>query len=124
MHERSKEFECHICEYKTATPDGLKKHVQAKHEGRVYPCKHCDKKFSFQANLIRHEKRVHEGKQPVKYKCGICDASMERGALKKHIKAIHNAERPHHCDECDYKCFNRHQLNSHKATHRKPKKEK
>ncbi|KAJ3338849.1 hypothetical protein HDU93_008984 [Gonapodya sp. JEL0774] len=67
----------------------LRSHVRICHEGeKMFPCEHCDLKFSRKHDVVRHQS-VHTGEKPHGCPHG-CDRSFSReDALQRHIKAKH-----------------------------------
>ena len=72
--DTAKTFGCVFCPSGFKRKDGLKRHCNAVHEGKVstlvYPCQECHKEFSSKGNLSVHAKTVHGG---VHYQCIKCE---------------------------------------------------
>ena len=69
------EWSCSLCDKKLTTAEGLKYHIQSKHNGKKYPCKQCDNVASSLSSLSRHVKSIHEG---LRYLCNQCDFQATR----------------------------------------------
>ena len=64
-----------------------------------HECNICGKSFTTSGALKLHIKTLHEGKH--KYKCDSCGKFFTTsGNLTNHIKAIHDAKRNFKCDLC------------------------
>lgn len=73
-------------------------------------CDVCDYKTTHTTNLEAHKVSKHS----TGYACDKCSQTFSsRGSLTNHRRAIHEGIR-FHCDECDFKSTQNHQLKSHK----------
>ena len=54
-------YKCDECEAAYDRADSLKRHKQAKHEGKTYSCDECDAVYNQSAHLGTHKKSKHEG---------------------------------------------------------------
>ena len=52
-------LQCGECKKMYSTPGVLKKHKRSVHEGILYPCRLCDRKFTQTGHLKIHISRVH-----------------------------------------------------------------
>ena len=65
----------------------LKKHIDSKHKGVIYPCDKCEYAATRAEQLREHIKRKHER---VRYPCEKCEYSTTaRGYLKTHVERKH-----------------------------------
>ena len=81
------EWSCTLCDKTLRTANGLKLHVESKHDGKKYPCKQCNYSATNSSVLLKHVRSIHEG---LKYPCDHCDYKATRNDhLKTHIKAKH-----------------------------------
>lgn len=97
---------CPKCEYKFASAQSLRRHVEHIHKGQEidlskkyetvsnarspglpYACSECLKRFATSASLTQHKRR-HVGDKP--YECQSCGKRYVLGSeLRKHIKRVH-----------------------------------
>lgn len=97
IHNKIKQFECHICGKLLARKDGLKTHLQSHIGGSSIECKYCQKTFSTIHTLKTHM-RTHTGLKP--FKCEICKKEFsKRTDLARHMRT-HTGERPFKCNLC------------------------
>ena len=90
----------------------LRRHYNASHEVKRYPCTQCNYKVSDLSALKKHIKSVHEG---VKHECDICGLkASSRSNLNTHIKIKHNEGKSYLCDKCNMECMSRTSLRRHK----------
>jgi KRAB domain-containing zinc finger protein len=111
-----------------------------------YKCSNCVRHFQNKCMLAEHNQEVHERKKSFIYRWDKCEYSSDRkynlslhqikhsgaknfpcnvcgkmfstpGNLKNHIQRIHEKLKEHQCDECEYKGFNKHELEDHHRTH-------
>ena len=81
------EWSCSLCDKMLRTAEGLKYHIESKHNGKKYPCKQCDNIASSKSSLSRHVKSIHEG---LRYLCNQCDFQATRPIyLRNHTKSKH-----------------------------------
>ena len=108
-------YNCPICD-KSVTLSHLKLHTKVVHEKNLKDghlnCSACNKSLK-KDNLIRHENRCG------KFHCLICNKSLvSAGALKNHIKTVHEKLKPFQCDKCEASFGMKHTLDNHfKAIH-------
>ena len=81
---------------------------------KLYPCGHCDKKFTSSKDAKRHEK-THTGEKPIS--CAYCEKKFARSDnLKRHEK-LHTGEKTFSCNYCNEKFTQLDQLWAHKRIH-------
>ena len=87
--------------------------LRRKHpKDRAYKCQVCGiSKHSMEA-LNEHHRRKHNPQM-----CGVCGKMFELATTLAHHMYSHNASK-HHCDICDFHCFFKSELESHKVIHR------
>ena len=110
---------CPICGIKVGNLT-LQVHMNIKH---LYPmknkCNKCEKTFTTHTQMTKHKSEVHGvGVKIKKFLCNICGKKFTSNSdLKFHIRAVHENQRPHVCDECG-KAFKRLTvLNKHQSVH-------
>ena len=80
-------FECHLCDKKCKTRDGVITHIERMHENKVssHSCPECPKKYKHKGDLNRHMKK-HENTSK-KFICAMCDYETDRlDNLDRHEK--------------------------------------
>ena len=99
MIDGFKHAKCPYCDYHKRFQCQIKRHIEAKHSGKKYPCNRCYYKATTEINLKQHIRSVHEGK---KYPCPKCDYKATQAAnLNKHIKVQHDVIK-YSCKQCDF----------------------
>ena len=79
---------------------------------RAYKCQVCGtSKRSIEA-LNEHHCNNHNPQM-----CGVCGKMFELATTLAHHMYSHNVSK-HHCDKCDFHCFFKSELESHKVVHR------
>lgn len=75
------------CEYHADIASDLAYHAKTSHGANVmsFICERCNKPFVSQSNLNKHIARVHD-KTPFTFKCDICNRSLSRDNMTRHIK--------------------------------------
>merc|ERR1719315_688903 len=75
-----------------------KRHHEAEHVGKRYPCPQCNKQFKRPGDVRRHIREVH---QKCRYVCQYCEKSFSQQAkLKLHVRSLHMGNYPHICNLC------------------------
>lgn len=107
--EKSRAFECDICNAKFRRKLQLKQHM-FKHTGYYrFTCDVCNKGFLLLSRLKRHQK-WHKTR-----KCEQCDATFEKWTLfLAHKRTEHNNLK---CPTCDKEFPSRRSLKNHRKTH-------
>jgi uncharacterized Zn-finger protein len=60
----------------------------------------CDKSFKDKGHLNRHIRTVHEGDKP--HECEICNKTFgQKGYLDTHIRTVHEDDKPYECKICN-----------------------
>ncbi|KAH7707844.1 hypothetical protein AAVH_24917 [Aphelenchoides avenae] len=107
-------FQCtfKFCKYWTPQRNLLAAHVKTHTGERNHKCDRCEKAFVERTALLRHIRAVHEKLKP--FKCEKCDyrASM-KAHLTLHVKTVHDDAMPFECDECDFKAKRADRLKEH-----------
>ena len=120
LTHRGKIIPCQVCDKLFATHDHLRRHYNTVHlKLKKHFCPHdgCDMKFAFRRSLTSHVNMVH-----LKLRLFPCTwPNCERKFYaKKHLTVhlrIHNDEKPHKCNICNYACRQRAALNWHMKKH-------
>ena len=82
-------YTCAECGLQATTQQGLKTHIEAKHETKFYSCSECDFKASQKRYLKPHINTKHKGLK--KYSCQNCDfKSAYKASLDLHQKRDHS----------------------------------
>ncbi|CAH4034472.1 unnamed protein product [Pieris brassicae] len=137
---------CNICGHSYMSEKLLAGHLK-RHKVADVKCDQCDKVFANIFRMRDHQKRTHlgqtkrnkcliclerftdywkkvehmvkeHGAPPVVLNCQACDKVFHnQRALSMHTKKDHLMERPHKCEECEMKFFNKSGLQRHMAKH-------
>ena len=107
---------CKQCDYFALSIDALRRHVKAKHEGKLFHCNQCDFKSERSDTVNIHKARTHDGEV---FRCEPCDLVFEtKSSLESHKRYQH--KRKHegelfHCNQCDFNYERPDQLYFHRA---------
>lgn len=137
---------CNICGQSYMSEKLLRSHLK-RHKIADVKCDQCDKVFANTGRMREHQKRTHLGQSkrnkcqiclerftdywkkvehmvkehgapPVVLKCQACDRVFQnQRKLSSHTKRDHLMERPHKCEECEMRFFNKGGLQRHMAKH-------
>ena len=113
VHFGGKTFACPEpeCEFKTTWRMNIQRHVQAIHEGEIFPCQLCDYKTTDKGYLKKHMQTTHDDK---KEKCPECDHMAKKIYMSKHIKRVHEGEgQIFSCTQCEHTYKKKDSLNLH-----------
>ncbi len=85
-----KMYSCQLCSKNYTYKNGLKRHVQHRHEGSEgHLCDRCGLLFTWSGDLSRHRQSIHLNRR---YSCNRCDKSFTRqDSLTHHIKKVHQS---------------------------------
>ena len=124
-HDPKNLQQCHLCAF-TTYGTNLQKHI--KHMHRTYvkvSCPNCGVQIR-DCNLTSHIRRAQcdrpeEERIIERFKCDQCEKTFHsQNAVNRHIRSIHNQEKPFKCEQCDYKSFARGNVYMHvKRVHEK-----
>ena len=93
------EYTCNQCNYKATHYGKMKYHIQSVHEGVRYPCNLCNFQSTTFSSLKVHNQMKHE---EVKYPCSHCDyKATHKSSLKRHNQSMHEGVK-YVCNQCDY----------------------
>ncbi|KAH1024532.1 PR domain zinc finger protein 15 isoform X1 [Dendroctonus ponderosae] len=121
IHNKSRQYECKICDKVFYRGDALKMHLtnihmQGKAEG--LQCPSCNRKFKSNKYLQDHMKSFHDNS---KYKCNLCTHSFKYSRnLSRHLKMVHGKEElfedAYECPTCKIKVKLKSSLRRHLRT--------
>ena len=87
--------------------------LRRKHpKDRAYKCQVCGISKRSMESLNDHHRRNHNPQM-----CGVCGKMFDLATTLAHHMYSHN-EWKYYCDKCDYHCFFKSELESHKIVHR------
>ena len=87
--------------------------LRRKHlKDRAYKCQVCGISKCSMESLNDHHRRNHNPQM-----CGVCGKMFDLATTLAHHMYSHN-EWKYYCDKCDYHCFFKSELESHKIVHR------
>lgn len=108
-HARGARFRCAICSTDFSIRYQFMEHMNS-HNGILFQCEHCFRKFQKLGNLKTHQRIHHKHEtnhtQPNEvsndFNCNSCDKSFHTNAsLRRHMK-IHSTQNQYiHCDICN-----------------------
>ena len=58
-HRKAQIFNCDLCEYQGPKKDNLWKHMKRTHEGAVFVCNSCPKRYKLRCDLKEHKRSTH-----------------------------------------------------------------
>ena len=92
-HTGNKDHLCHYCDYKSVDSSSLSQHIKMVHEKeRPFVCSTCGSSFGTKQKLKIHMNR-HTGTKT--HLCKYCDfKAVESSGLNRHIRAVHEKEKP------------------------------
>lgn len=116
VHQGLKAYHCPRCEKSFTTAVGLEQHV-LRHDGiKNFVCKVCGVK-----KVTERELRSHMNSHKEKFSCEFCSYKfIQHETLMKHIKAVHEVERPKRefkCSLCTKVLKSKASLEYHLMTH-------
>ena len=77
-----RKYDCQKCDFQTAKPGNLKRHVASIHDGVRYSCSQCDFDTAKPSYLKQHVASIHDD---VRYSCSRCDFKTTKSSyLKRH----------------------------------------
>nr|XP_014085336.1 transcription factor grauzone [Bactrocera oleae] len=111
-HGDNREYNCDICAKSFATPQRLRKHIEAIHEDiHRHICDVCGKAFKFKPSFERHVLE-HQGIIEPPVQCDICG----EWSKNKHVHRLHQFKHNNTDTDCKYcgrKCRSRTALRGH-----------
>ena len=116
---------CKICGYKPIAnaPSRLEDHIKSVHEKiKRYYCDQCDYACYHKHNIKKHEKthqiNPSEKDKKTEILCKICGYKANiPSRLEDHIKSVHQNVKRFYCDQCDYACYYKQNIQKHKKIH-------
>ena len=94
--------QCSICNEEVKFGYPLKKHMALNHDGEIFTCSLCEKKYYSSKSLKDHVELVHEKKESCV--CNLCGKTYtSRTGLHEHIKRSHEGKLAK-CQKCDFTC--------------------
>lgn len=107
-------FQCHLCQYSTPKPQGLKKHLVSHSTEKPFQCEVCPAAFksldSYKAHMCKHT-----GEMP--YQCHLCPYTTFYNKRLLDHKRSHLNTMPFACTMCTYRTKRRANLHMHKLKH-------
>lgn len=116
--ESMPDFECPICKKDCSTRGRLKLHMRQhlpEEEKLVVPCPFCDRKFGQIGAMRQHVKGIHQELKP--YICDQCGRACKTLAALKEHQFVHTDECPFECNVCKKRFKNKPRLKAHMDTH-------
>ena len=90
------------------------KSKKLEHEEAVekFKCSLCDAEYTFEGNLKKHIKSVHDENKP--FKCVQCPSKFAMlSGLNRHFEAVHEKKRPFQCTHCERCFYEKNKLKKH-----------
>lgn len=146
MANKLSNYKCTLCKFFAETKNSLLKHYKSVHHNKSkitkvqtittskdkkieeekddseqaqFLCTTCNLKFNDQVDFDFHS---CESKDQKMFSCNLCNFECPtRVGLLNHATRKHKSSttiQSYECEECDYKCTNRHTMNSHKRKHK------
>ena len=111
--DKSKRYQCDLCDKEYKDPKGLKKHRAIVHAigEKKHECDLCGRKFFWVSELKIHIKRIHQRAEEKKTLCKFCPLRAPVNSKSKwnqHYKSVH-----FYCMTCDLKCMNKEEIAEH-----------
>ncbi|KAL9703519.1 hypothetical protein quinque_007037 [Culex quinquefasciatus] len=121
LHEkicRDKSLTCSFCKIKCGSRKALLAHERNFHNGTVWKCKYCDRKYKKRSDL-KHHHLVKHGKDAGKHCCQLCGKFFNTAKSLEYHQFTHTGTRPYSCEHCGkgfiyYTGMNRHIRDVHK----------
>ncbi|XP_073822629.1 uncharacterized protein [Musca autumnalis] len=116
--ESMPDFECPICQKDCSTRSRLKMHLRQhlpQEEKLVVPCPFCDRKFGQVGAMRQHVRGIHQDIKP--YICDQCGRACKTLAALNEHQLVHTDECPFECDVCKKRFKNKPRLKAHMDTH-------
>ncbi|CAH1267746.1 ZNF782 [Branchiostoma lanceolatum] len=136
-------YQCPHCDYKTTVQGNMNRHVRKHTDERPYTCLHCPYAARVSHHLQEHMQR-HAGERP--FKCDVCSFATlkktdldrhqrchtgekpfacelcpyrapQKRMLARHVLKIHQKQRPHRCQHCDFSAFDKKDIVEHMRLH-------
>ncbi|EDS31830.1 zinc finger protein [Culex quinquefasciatus] len=115
LHEkicRDKSLTCSFCKIKCGSRKALLAHERNFHNGTVWKCKYCDRKYKKRSDL-KHHHLVKHGKDAGKHCCQLCGKFFNTAKSLEYHQFTHTGTRPYSCEHCGkgfiyYTGMNRH----------------
>ena len=113
------QFKCEFCEMLFNNPTRLKDHEKIIHQGIVYRCKQCGKKFQRENTFRYHLDHFHNNERL--FQCDVCQLSFKsQNGLQLHVQIHSNESRQmnqYECDICAKRFYTIPNLRSHFRIH-------
>ncbi|XP_061387724.1 zinc finger protein 37 [Musca vetustissima] len=116
--ESMPDFECPVCKKDCSTESRLKLHMRQhlpEEEKLVIPCPYCDRKFGQVGAMRQHVKGIHQELKP--YICDQCGRACKTLAALNEHQLVHTDECPFECNVCKKRFKNKPRLKAHMDTH-------
>uniref|UniRef100_A0A1Q3EY13 Putative ovo n=1 Tax=Culex tarsalis TaxID=7177 RepID=A0A1Q3EY13_CULTA len=121
LHEkvcREKSLSCSFCKVKCGSRKALIAHEKHFHNGTLWKCKYCDRRYKRRSDLQQHH-QVKHGKEAGKHQCTLCGKCFNTAKTLEFHQFTHTGTRPYSCEHCGkgfiyYTGLNRHIRDVHK----------
>lgn len=108
---------CGQCNKVFVNEGSLKAHGKVHEEDRVLTCDHCGREFANKVSLVGHIASAHKIGDG-EYKCIECDKIFYNSSkFKQHMKLRHTDRSRFQCDQCEYSCSTKQEMNRHAIIH-------
>ena len=111
---------CTVCNESIVDDEDLRNHMANGHMKEnipvIFSCGKCEYTCSYKSNLKRHKKIMHESGNGKNFSCKkrkCVYSGKTEGHLKRHEQSVHENAEDLQCDNCEFKCKRRSDLNRH-----------
>ncbi|XP_050076227.1 zinc finger protein 287-like [Anopheles maculipalpis] len=113
--DKSKCYQCEICDERFTMKKHLREHHGTKHPGQnCNKCAVCEKTFKLRSNLRQHL-RIHTGERP--FRCDICCKTFVQGSALTVHRELHKEQRDYECPVCKKAFKSKFAFKKHEKVH-------